>query len=127
MDLRSSNFKHFQPGGIYAHIDVDDARRQMSWLKLMERRSIQFRKRYVLNPIIMSRNKSFHTLPSDTPIEEETIPGYDPQKFYPVNPGDLFNNRYKTIAKVGWGRTSTVWLAQDTRRYITLFSYLHVH
>lgn len=50
--------------------------------------------------------------------EEEKIPGYNARNFYPVNPGDLLYNRYKTLTKVGWGTTSTVWLAQDTQRYV---------
>lgn len=57
-------------------------------------------------------------LPSDVLVEEERIPGYDPKHFYPVNPGDLFHNRYETLAKVGWGTSSTVWLARDTQRYV---------
>lgn len=56
-------------------------------------------------------------LPADIPIEEETIPGYDPKRFIPVNPGDILNNRYKVVAQVGYGSTSTVWLAQDIRRW----------
>jgi hypothetical protein len=57
-------------------------------------------------------------LPADVPIEEERIPGYDPKRFLPVNPGDLLNNRYETVAKVGWGTSSTVWLARDTQRCV---------
>ncbi|TAQ87688.1 hypothetical protein B7494_g3996 [Chlorociboria aeruginascens] len=59
--------------------------------------------------------------------EEERIPGYNPKNFFPVNPGDLLNNRYRIVAKIGWGTTSTVWLAQDIHRrrwkldrYVTL-------
>ena len=57
-------------------------------------------------------------LPSDIPIEEETVPFYDPKYFLPVNPGDLLNNRYKILVKVGFGSTSTVWLAHDTQEYV---------
>ena len=56
-------------------------------------------------------------LPSDIPIEEELVPGYDPRNFYPVDPGDIFYNRYEMTAKLGCGSCSTVWLARDTRRY----------
>ncbi|KAK0111542.1 hypothetical protein ONS95_001895 [Cadophora gregata] len=56
-------------------------------------------------------------LPPDIPIEEEKIPGYDAKRFLSVNPGDLLHNRYKIVAKVGWGTTSTVWIAQDTQRW----------
>lgn len=56
-------------------------------------------------------------LPSDVPIEEETVPGYSAKDYYPVDPGHLFRNRYRTMAKLGWGSCSTVWLAQDIQRY----------
>lgn len=58
------------------------------------------------------------TLPPDVPIEEEGIPGYHPTRFLAVNPGDLLDNRYKILVKIGWGTSSTVWLAQDTQRYV---------
>jgi hypothetical protein len=57
-------------------------------------------------------------LPSDIPIEEETVPFYDPKYFLPVNPSDLLNNRYKILVKVRYGTTSTVWLAHDTQEYV---------
>jgi serine/threonine-protein kinase SRPK3 len=66
----------------------------------------------------MSASSSPTILPADIPIEEETIPGFNSRNFYPVNPGDLLNNRYRIVAKVGWGTTSTVWLAQDTQQYV---------
>jgi hypothetical protein len=44
------------------------------------------------------------------PVEEEVIPDYNPKFFYLVNPGDIFHDRYKTTAKVGWGTCLTVWL-----------------
>ena len=58
-------------------------------------------------------------LPSDVPLEEEKIPGYDYKHFYPAHPDELLANRYKLVTKIGWGHTSTIWLAEDTRRYIT--------
>jgi hypothetical protein len=53
----------------------------------------------------------------DVPIEEEMIPDYNHKVFYPVNPGDISHDRYKTVAKVGWGTSSTVWLARDLNLY----------
>lgn len=55
------------------------------------------------------------SLPSDIPIEEELIPGYDPKRFYHPNPGEILDGRFELKAKIGWGTTSTVWLAQDVR------------
>ena len=66
----------------------------------------------------MSASRPPTILLADAPIEEERIPGYDPKRFLSVNPGDLLNNRYKIVMKLGWGTTSTVWLAQDTQRYV---------
>lgn len=53
-------------------------------------------------------------LPPDIPIDEENVPGYQPEVFYPANPGDVLNGRYELLAKVGWGTSSTVWLARNT-------------
>ncbi|KAH8765114.1 putative serine/threonine-protein kinase, partial [Hyaloscypha sp. PMI_1271] len=47
---------------------------------------------------------------------EENVPGYRPEYFYPANPGDVLSGRYELKAKIGWGSSSTVWLARDTRR-----------
>ena len=35
--------------------------------------------------------------------------------YHPVRVGDLFNNRYSIIRKLGWGHFSTVWLAWDVK------------
>ncbi|KAH8747394.1 kinase-like domain-containing protein, partial [Hyaloscypha finlandica] len=43
------------------------------------------------------------------------VPGYRPEYFYPANPGDVLSGRYELKAKIGWGSSSTVWLARDTR------------
>lgn len=51
-------------------------------------------------------------------IDEETIPNYSPNDYYSTHPGQvLLNDRYQTITKLGWGFGSTVWLAEDLRRY----------
>jgi hypothetical protein len=55
------------------------------------------------------------SLPLDIPIEEECFPEYHPQYFYHANPGEILDGGFELKAKLGYGRTSTVWLAQDTR------------
>lgn len=97
----------------------------MSWSRLLGTRALQIQRLPPSVGVIMSPSQSRKILPADVPIEEEKIPGYNPERFYPVNPGDLLNNRYKTVAKVGWGTTSTVWLARDTQRYVLV--QLDVH
>lgn len=49
----------------------------------------------------------------DTLIEEEHLPEYNETSFYPVRLGDVFKGRYEVLAKLGYGTTATVWLAQD--------------
>lgn len=55
-------------------------------------------------------------LPPGTPVDEERVPGYNPEHYYPANPGDVLENRYQLDAKIGWGSSSTVWLAHDIHR-----------
>lgn len=45
--------------------------------------------------------------------EVEWIEDYRPGGYHPVMLGDLFNDKYKVIRKLGYGGYSTVWLAQD--------------
>ncbi|KAK4507810.1 hypothetical protein PRZ48_001545 [Zasmidium cellare] len=61
-------------------------------------------------------------LPLDKKIEEETLPDYKAERYYPVHIGDIFNARYKVVAKLGFGTASTVWLCRDleTNQYQTL-------
>lgn len=47
------------------------------------------------------------------PIEEESIPTYRPEKFYPVYIGEVFNDRYQVVGKLGYGSSTTVWLGRD--------------
>lgn len=58
------------------------------------------------------------SLSSNIPVEEETIPDYDREDIYPANPGDLLYDRYEVIAKLGWGRSSIIWLARDMIRSV---------
>jgi hypothetical protein len=46
------------------------------------------------------------------PIEEEEVPGYQKENFYPVALGEVLNNQYEIIVKLGFGRHSTVWLGR---------------
>ena len=52
-------------------------------------------------------------LPPGILVDEEISPVYDSKYFYPVKPGEVLADRYQTLVKVGWGVSSTVWLARD--------------
>ncbi|OJI84529.1 hypothetical protein ASPTUDRAFT_56425 [Aspergillus tubingensis CBS 134.48] len=64
----------------------------------------------------MPRNfpsSGFKLLDSSLRMEEETLPTYQAQKYYPIQQGEIFNNRYQVLAKIGYGVTSTVWFGRD--------------
>lgn len=46
-------------------------------------------------------------------LEEEQLPGYSPEDFYPVKIGDVFQSRYQVAGKLALGGHSTVWLCRD--------------
>ncbi|KAG6108857.1 hypothetical protein E4U14_003460 [Claviceps sp. LM454 group G7] len=57
-----------------------------------------------------SRNETAYVLPE--PIEE-AIWAERLKYFHPTQPGQILDGRFKTIAKLGYGRGSTVWLAEN--------------
>lgn len=48
-------------------------------------------------------------------IEEEEMPEYKPEHFYPVRLGEVFHDRFQIMTKLGFGSSSTIWLARDLR------------
>ncbi|KAL5590979.1 hypothetical protein FOBRF1_014536 [Fusarium oxysporum] len=74
------------------------------------------------------------TPPSKAPWEDEDLrfmrngtacewgEAYHPGGYHPVHLGDVIQERYRIMRKVGWGQYSTVWLAVDTKltRYVSL-------
>ncbi|PWY66234.1 kinase-like protein [Aspergillus eucalypticola CBS 122712] len=66
-------------------------------------------------PPSIRKYTSHHYLPRDIPIEEETLPYYNPKQYYPVNIGDIYHSRYQIIGKLGYGSTSTSWVCRDLR------------
>jgi serine/threonine protein kinase len=58
-------------------------------------------------------------------LEEEAWSWYSANHFYPVAIGEIFNNTYQVVAKLGYGTASTTWLCRDLRnhRYVTLKVY----
>ncbi|KKF97143.1 Serine/threonine-protein kinase SRPK [Ceratocystis platani] len=47
---------------------------------------------------------------------EEGCGVYHPGGFHPVYVGDIFNNRYHVLNKIGYGAYSTVWLVRDAQQ-----------
>lgn len=55
----------------------------------------------------------FTLLPTDVKYEEERLIGYQAGDYYPVRLGEVFDDRYQIVAKLGFGTASTVWLCRD--------------
>lgn len=58
--------------------------------------------------------------PKEYPLEEEHTPHYNPRQIYPVEIGQVLGKRYEIILKLGYGTSSTVWLARDKKKYVHL-------
>ncbi|KAH7268816.1 kinase-like domain-containing protein [Fusarium solani] len=72
-------------------------------------------------------SRGFSLIDQSQKVEEEELPDYVADRFYPVRLGRVFHGRYKTIAKLGFGSSSTIWLARDLsdHRYVALKVYVH--
>ncbi|PBP26265.1 hypothetical protein BUE80_DR002827 [Diplocarpon rosae] len=60
-----------------------------------------------------------------TPFEEEREVGF--QKFYSMTLGEVINERYKVVAKLGSGSASTIWCGRNlaTNKYAALKIYTY--
>ncbi|KAF4446701.1 putative dis1-suppressing protein kinase dsk1 [Fusarium austroafricanum] len=72
-------------------------------------------------------NPNFKRIPLGDKIEEELFPDYVPSRYYPVKIGEVIRNRYQIVGKLGFGASSTVWLARDLdgRRHVALKLFIH--
>ncbi|KAJ5582657.1 hypothetical protein N7535_001277 [Penicillium sp. DV-2018c] len=72
-------------------------------------------------------NPNFARINASQRIEEETIPDYISSRYYPVRIGEVFQGRYQVVGKLGFGASSTAWLARDMnrRRYVTLKLFIN--
>lgn len=60
-------------------------------------------------------NPNFVRIAANQKIEEETFPGYVASRYYPVRIGEVYRDQYQVVGKLGFGASSTVWLARDMR------------
>ena len=58
-------------------------------------------------------NVKYNTMDSSKKIEEETLPYYKAEEFYPVHIGQVFEKKYQVLGKLGYGAFSTVWFCRD--------------
>ena len=65
------------------------------------------------SPPIRFQNTSYKVVGAAQKLEEEAFEDYATGKYYPVVIGDVFASRYQVVGKLGFGVSSTVWLARD--------------
>ncbi|EGP91784.1 unnamed protein product [Zymoseptoria tritici ST99CH_3D7] len=82
--------------------------------------------RHAWKPLLFP-TKGVPFLPAESRIEEETIPGYVASRYYPVRIGEIFQDRYQIVGKLGYGISSTVWLARDTDECQHVALKVHIH
>lgn len=63
-------------------------------------------------PIIF-RNINYEVVSAAQKLEEEAFEDFKTGKYYPVRIGNVFASKYQVVGKLGFGVSSTVWLARD--------------
>ncbi|KAK0655487.1 CMGC protein kinase [Cercophora newfieldiana] len=51
-------------------------------------------------------------------VEEEQFDEFRAGQYYPVNIGDVYASKYQIMGKLGFGTTSTVWLARNLEEHL---------
>jgi serine/threonine-protein kinase SRPK3 len=60
-------------------------------------------------------SSGFEVIDPSQIVEEERLPFYNHDDYYPMRIGAVIKDRYQVVAKLGYGMTSTVWLCHDLR------------
>lgn len=55
----------------------------------------------------------FQVVAESTVLEEEAFDEFRAGQYYPVQIGDVYSSKYQVLGKLGFGTTSTVWLARN--------------
>ncbi|KAK6209855.1 hypothetical protein QIS74_11439 [Colletotrichum tabaci] len=67
----------------------------------------------------------FPLVSDSSPLEEEHLDEFKAGQYYPANIGDVYDEKYQVLGKLGFGSTSTVWLARNLQDhdYVALKIY----
>ncbi|KAM0664877.1 hypothetical protein MY8738_008261 [Beauveria namnaoensis] len=67
----------------------------------------------------------FDIIPDLALLEEEQLDEFKEDKYFPVQIGHVYASKYQVLGKLGFGSTSTVWLARDleSHKHVTLKMY----
>lgn len=58
-------------------------------------------------------SSGYKLIPESQLVEEEHFDTFGAGRFYPVRIGDVYHAKYQVLGKLGFGTTSTVWLARN--------------
>lgn len=80
--------------------------------------SQQYSDRVMVLPPLPPRafqSTGFEVIDPSQMVEEERLPFYNRDHYYPMRIGEVLKDRYQVVAKLGYGASSTVWLCRDLR------------
>lgn len=77
--------------------------------------SRQFSTQVTVLPPREFQSTGFEVIDPSQMVEEERLPFYNRNHYYPMRIGEVLKDRYQVLAKVGYGTSSTVWLCRDLR------------
>ncbi|TWU72709.1 hypothetical protein ED733_004179 [Metarhizium rileyi] len=69
----------------------------------------------------------FQLIDPSEKVEEEQLPFYKSDEYYPMKIGDVVYGYYQIVAKLGYGTTSTVWLSRDLRNQKYWVMKVHIN
>lgn len=65
------------------------------------------------SPPIRFPTSGLETVCPSEVLDEERFEQFSQGRYYPANIGDVISSKYQITGKLGFGTTSTVWLARD--------------
>ncbi|KAK0387572.1 hypothetical protein NLU13_3818 [Sarocladium strictum] len=72
-------------------------------------------------------SSGFEMIDPSQQVEEERLPRYRQKDYYPMSIGQVVEDRYQTVGKLGFGTSSTVWLCRDLTKEQATYWALKVH
>ncbi|KAL9117079.1 MAG: hypothetical protein Q9187_006387 [Circinaria calcarea] len=81
------------------------------------------------SPPISFLNTNYEFVSATQKLEEEAFEDFTTGKYYPVRIGDVFASKYQVVGKLGFGVSSTVWLARnlEAHRHVALKVFTRDH
>ncbi|KAH7317229.1 kinase-like protein [Rhexocercosporidium sp. MPI-PUGE-AT-0058] len=89
--------------------------------------SRQFSTEKTVPPPREFQSTGFKAIDPSQMVEEERLPFYNCNHYYPMRIGEVLKDRYQVLTKVGYGTSSNVWLCRDLREQSYWIIKLHVN